>query len=94
MDQADRRSRLPIGGDGVKGQNVHGTSDTEFIRGPLANAVTAILLQAEAIRRHLANDTVQQAELESAAEQIQLNAERIWNVMEATILPPTGPRRS
>ncbi|HQS07840.1 MAG TPA: hypothetical protein PLK13_03355 [Xanthobacteraceae bacterium] len=54
----------------------------------MANAVTAILLQAEVIRRHATDDGLLEPVLESASEQITLNAKRIWNQMEATVLKP------
>lgn len=89
MGQADRRLCFPLGTDVVVVRRALSPSDAEYLRGSLANAVTAILLQAEVIRRHTASGTLQEPAIESATEQIGLNAERIWQVVEATVLDPT-----
>jgi len=88
MDRNDGCSRLPVGMAGVVNRHGWSRGDADHVRGTMANAVTAILLQAEVIRRHAPVDGPLEPVLESAIEQIMLNARRIWNQIEATVLNP------
>ncbi|QIB34534.1 hypothetical protein [Ancylobacter pratisalsi] len=89
MGQADRRLCFPLGVDVVVARRALSPSDAEYLRCSLANAVTAILLQAEVIRRHMASGMLQEPAIECATEQIGLNAKQIWQVVEATVLEST-----
>lgn len=90
MDRNDGCSRLPVGMDGLVNRRGWSLGDADHVRWTMANAVTAILLQAEVIRRHAPVDGPLEPVLENATEQITLNARRIWNQMEATVLNPTA----
>lgn len=89
MGQVDRRLCFPVGTGVVMARRALPPSEADDLRGSLANAVTAILLQAEVIRRLTASGTLQEPAVERATEQIALNAKRIWQVVEATVLEPT-----
>lgn len=55
---------------------------TNPLRSEVANAVTAILLHAEAIRRHTADRGIDQAEAAASAQHIAVAAKRLWDVLE------------
>lgn len=88
MDRNHGCSPRPVGMDGLTNRHGWSPGETDPVRRTMANAVTAILLQAEVIRRHATDDGLLEPVLESASEQITLNAKRIWNQMEATVLKP------
>ena len=52
----------------------------------IANAITAILLHAEAVLRHVKGATPAEADLSLSAHHINENAQRLWRVLQ-----PRGP---
>lgn len=72
-------------GAALKGAGSH---DGQCDRRSLANAVTAILLQAEVIRRRASNGMLDEYEAQIATDQIGLNAKRIWRVVDVEVFDP------
>lgn len=93
MGHVDRGLRVTLGPDRFVErkalcQKVLSPGEATYLRGSLADAVTAILLHTDVLRRQLAEGSLQPPALESATEQISASARQIWRVVETAVLEP------